>query len=560
MTKRTPPTARIARRLSPFRQQPQRWERKRSRAVRGGHVCCGSGCAAGCEPVLIRERAGWGWIDWTVPADGSLPEQPHRMAVFTPIATRSQRISLRWLARRPAHRVRLGKVTVRPATAVVTALTLVVAALALMHGVPFGIVVPAAALAPLLVEHLPDRLDARAGENARIVEDEAACRYLQRLTALHAGLVRAAVSSDRYEVRRAVEIGHHQLFDAADLLQRHDTRSASSELIARERLMLQLAVQTRQIVTPTQGDAAAARHDRFGGQRPLGPYPPGPRWRSQSSAEHTTPVPPTKEETNMPQEGSEQPTGEVYLLFAHEAYHPAAAQEINTSLVAFAVSVPFTDTSLYVGPVARSLHGAGPEFSRSGCEESPVRWVGRAGEAGCAVFGGRTAGGGTEGAGERGRLREAPAGGDGVDGETAQGRVGQVAAAAGQSGLPDESGNGGVTLLEDAVQVPRRDVVDCCEMGRTEVQVGQMLLDVGADLYEQDLLTGLRRQVAVPVEVVRQRGRYQVDRRALQPEPVPDRVSGFFGGQRAKEVGQQAADTVPARDRYGQQPCDLALG
>ncbi|QIY67961.1 hypothetical protein HEP84_52640 [Streptomyces sp. RLB1-33] len=87
-----------------------------------------------------------------------------------------------------------------------------------------------------------------------------------------------------------------------------------------------------------------------------------------------------------------------------------------------------------------------------------------------------------------------------------------------------------------------------------------MLLVVGADLYEQDLLTGLRRQVAVPVEVVRQRGRYQVDRRALQPEPVRDRVSGFFGGQRAEEVGQQAADTVPARDRYGQQPCDLALG
>ncbi|MEV6182289.1 hypothetical protein [Streptomyces sp. NPDC052015] len=38
----------------------------------------------------------------------------------------------------------------------------------------------------------------------------------------------------------------------------------------------------------------------------------------------------------MPQDGSEQPTGEVYLLFAHEAYYPAAAQEINTSLVAAA--------------------------------------------------------------------------------------------------------------------------------------------------------------------------------------------------------------------------------
>lgn len=331
MTTYAPPTAGIAQQLSPFGQQPQRWERKRSRAVRGGHVCCGSNCAAGCEPVLIRERTGWGWIDWTVPADGSLPEQPHRIAVFTPIATGPQRRALRWLARRPAHRIRLGKVTVRLATTVVTALTLVVAAFALMQGVPFSIVLPAAALASLLVEHLPDRLDTRAGENARIVEDEAACRYLQRLAALHTGLVQAAVSSDRYEVRRAVEISHHQLFDTADLIQRHDTRSASSELVVRERLMLQLAIQTRQIVT-----AQGARHDRFGGQPPLGPYPPGPRRRPQPSAEHTTPVPPTKEETNMPQDGSEQPTGEVYLLFAHEAYYPAAAQEINTSLVAAA--------------------------------------------------------------------------------------------------------------------------------------------------------------------------------------------------------------------------------
>ncbi|MFE9976224.1 hypothetical protein ACFYRD_37340 [Streptomyces hirsutus] len=335
MTTRTPPTSGIAQRLSPFRQQPQRWERKRSRAVHGGHVCCGAGCAAGCEPVLIRERAGWGWIDWSVPADGSLPEQPHRIAVFTPITTRSQRLGLRWLARRPAHRIRLGPMTVRPATAVVTALTLIAATLAVMHGLPFSIVVPAAALAPLLVEHLPEQLDARAGENVRIVEAEAACRYLQRLAALHTGLVEAALGSDRYEVRRAVEVGHHQLFDTTDLLQRRDTRSASRELIARERLMLQLAVQTSRIVTPTKGDASSDRQDQSGRQQPLGPYPPQPRHQPQPSADHATPVT-TKEETNMPQDRPEQPTGEVYLLFAHEAYYPAAAQEINTSLVAAA--------------------------------------------------------------------------------------------------------------------------------------------------------------------------------------------------------------------------------
>lgn len=142
MTTLAPLTAQIAQQLTPFGQQPKRWERKRSRAVRGGYVCCGFGCAAGCEPVLICERTGWGWIDWTVPSDISLPEQPHRVAVFTPIATRSQRISLRWLARRPAHRIRLGTVTVRRATAVVTALIPAAVVPALMHGVPLGIVLP----------------------------------------------------------------------------------------------------------------------------------------------------------------------------------------------------------------------------------------------------------------------------------------------------------------------------------------------------------------------------------------------------------------------------------
>ncbi|MFE9059521.1 hypothetical protein [Streptomyces mutabilis] len=35
----------------------------------------------------------------------------------------------------------------------------------------------------------------------------------------------------------------------------------------------------------------------------------------------------------MPHHGSEQSTGGVYLLFAHEAYYPTPGQEINTSLV-----------------------------------------------------------------------------------------------------------------------------------------------------------------------------------------------------------------------------------
>jgi hypothetical protein len=304
--------------------------------VHGGHGCADAPCTTGCEPVLIRERTAWGWIDWTVPADGSLPERPHRITVFTSIATRAQHLALRRPARRGARRIRVGPVTLRTATAVVAALSLAAATLTIIHGVPFSIVLLAAALAPLLVEHLADPLDIRAHERGRIVQAEAACPCLQRLAALHAGLVRAAAGSDRYQLRRAVETSHHQLFDTADLLTRHDTLSASSELIAREQLILQLASRTSGFITRIEGDAPATRRARTGARQCLGPCPPGPRRQPRTSAQHATRTSWKKEETPMPQDRPEQQTLEVYLLFAHEAYYPAAGREINTSLVAAA--------------------------------------------------------------------------------------------------------------------------------------------------------------------------------------------------------------------------------
>ncbi|MFI9730935.1 hypothetical protein [Streptomyces sp. NPDC052092] len=276
MTTPTPPASGSTDPLRPFRQQPRRWERAQARALRGGHICCGAGCAKGCEPVLIRERTGWGWIDWTVPADGSLPEQPDRIAVFSPVTTRAQRLGLRWLARRPARRIGPEALAVRPAAAAVSVITLIAATLAtLRSSVPLSIILPAAALAPLLVEHLPDVLDARASENARILDAGPACRYVHRLAALQAALTDAAAHRDQYQLQRAVQVGHHQLFDTADLLQRRDTRSVSAVLITRERLMLQLVAQTTEIHTPTADDAPSTRRGRPARQSaaPTGPAP-----------------------------------------------------------------------------------------------------------------------------------------------------------------------------------------------------------------------------------------------------------------------------------------------
>ncbi|MEW2000803.1 hypothetical protein ACFWFH_34290 [Streptomyces coelicoflavus] len=275
-------------------------------------------------------------MDWTVLADGSLPQHPDRIAVFSPLATRAQRLGLRWLARRPAHRIRLGPLAVRLATAAVTVLAIAAAALTSLHGgIPLSISLPAAVLAPLLVEHLPGVLDARAGESVRIIATGPACRYLHRLAALHTTLTDAAARSDQYRVRRALQIGHHQLFDTADLLQRRDTRSVSGLLITRERLMLQLAVQTAELRTPTVDEEPSACPGRSGSRQSAGRTGPAPC--HQPPPEASAPVSPMmKEETDVPDHGFEQSTGGVYLLFAHEAYYPAPGEEINTSLVAAA--------------------------------------------------------------------------------------------------------------------------------------------------------------------------------------------------------------------------------
>ncbi|MET7899062.1 hypothetical protein [Streptomyces mirabilis] len=51
---------------------------------------------------------------------------------------------------------------------------------------------------------------------------------------------------------RAAPLGRHTLWDAAGLLQAQDTRSASAQLIARKRLMVQLADQVTQSLKRTR--------------------------------------------------------------------------------------------------------------------------------------------------------------------------------------------------------------------------------------------------------------------------------------------------------------------
>jgi hypothetical protein len=193
-----------------------------------------------------------------------------------------------------------------------------------------------ALLAPLLADHLPDRLDMRARRRVRVIQGEAATEYLQRLAVLHTGLLRDAACTNRYEVRRSAEVGQQLLWDAAGLLQTRDTRAASADLIAREQLMLQLAHQVAQILTPAASDDIPGGNHATAPVPVVVPCPPGARTTTRPLPHHAPPPPPQKGTFPMPQPDPGQAVPNVYLLFAHEPYYPAAAREINTTVVSAA--------------------------------------------------------------------------------------------------------------------------------------------------------------------------------------------------------------------------------
>lgn len=328
----------------PFARDPGRWEHERSRAARTGHIRDHT-CTAACEPVLAHERTPWGWLAWTVPGDGSLPQTPHQIGVLTPGANRMQRLALHWLTSPTARRLvpRTAPGSLWPFAAAATLISLLAGLFALSRGVPTRVAVPAILPAPLLAlllaGHLPARLDARAREHVHITEGDGPCSYLHRLTVLHASLIQEAATSDRYELRRSAELGHTLLWNAAGLLQAQDTRAVSERLITCERLLLQLAHQVAQTIEHSGPEDATAGTDqtRHTGPRPR-QCPPDVRATTAPTSRRTPGASRSEGTLHMPQtEAGPARNQSVYLLFAHEPYYPSpATQEINTTIVAAA--------------------------------------------------------------------------------------------------------------------------------------------------------------------------------------------------------------------------------
>lgn len=199
-TRRTPPRSAPAQHRRPFTHDPGQWEAERARVLHPRHVR-DTACTTGCEPVLVHEHPWWGWLAWTVPGDATLPDRPRQVGLALG-ATRLQRLSLRWLTRRPARRTALASAvpgSLRLTAAVLALIGLVTGLFAIAHGVRVGVALPAMLLAPLLAAYLPEWLDSRALHPVRSVEGDSVCRYLHRLSALHSYLVPAAAGRDRHE-------------------------------------------------------------------------------------------------------------------------------------------------------------------------------------------------------------------------------------------------------------------------------------------------------------------------------------------------------------------------
>ncbi|GGV52518.1 hypothetical protein [Streptomyces spectabilis] len=170
----------------------------------------------------LDEHTAWGWMRWALPddpwfADGDLPLR--QIGIRPPDPTLRDRCAYRWLTRRAPARIELdhgGSVTATTLTAALAALVGLVAAL--KHGIPAGIALPLTILLPLLADHLPARLDARARRYVRTIDQPAAVARLRPLIAWHIQINQTARHHPTAEQRHAARLSHRALWQLAALL------------------------------------------------------------------------------------------------------------------------------------------------------------------------------------------------------------------------------------------------------------------------------------------------------------------------------------------------------
>jgi hypothetical protein len=200
------------------------------------------------------ERTPWGWLRWSPATPDAAPQRLLQIGIVTPEPSLRARCAQRWLTRRPPIRLYLdhgGSVTASTLLTAIGALTGM--SWAIEHGLPASVGLPLAILLPLLVDHLPARLDARARACVRIIDAGPQLNYLQQLTAQHIAITRAAASHSCRELDYAAQLGHRVLWSIATIITAPDrSPDTTCRWLALESLMDHLARQADN-VEPARG-------------------------------------------------------------------------------------------------------------------------------------------------------------------------------------------------------------------------------------------------------------------------------------------------------------------
>ncbi|MEV2256501.1 hypothetical protein AB0I94_39195 [Streptomyces sp. NPDC050147] len=199
----------------------------------------------GRRRLPASERTAWGWLRWSPAAPDGAPQHLLQIGIRAPGRSLRARCAQRWLTRRPPLRLYLdhgGSVT--GATLLTAAGALLAMSWAIDAGLPVAVGLPLAILLPLLVDHLPAHLDARARAYVRIIDAGPGLGYLQRLTAQHAGITRAAASHPCPELAYAAQLGHRVLWSIATIITAPDrSPDTTCRWLALESLLDHLARQ-----------------------------------------------------------------------------------------------------------------------------------------------------------------------------------------------------------------------------------------------------------------------------------------------------------------------------
>lgn len=210
----------------------------------------------------LCERTEWGWRRWSLPTPDAAPQRLLQIGIRTPEPSLRARCAQRWLTRRPATRHYLGNGGSVPATTLLTATGALLAMVwAIGRGLPVSIALPLAILLPLLVDHLPARLDTRAHRYVRVIDTDPEMEYLQRQAAGYTRIIEASQASSLPELDYGVQLGYRVLWAIAALAE-HPAPNPDTQcrLLSYESLLHELVRRATDAHSAqrTLGDAIAA--------------------------------------------------------------------------------------------------------------------------------------------------------------------------------------------------------------------------------------------------------------------------------------------------------------